>query len=106
MKIEDIPAFRSNAIYPALEQGEAEQLRDLAQAKMPFGKYAGRYLSDLPEHYLLWFKREGFPQGELGKKMAAICELQASGLEVLLPPLRQNSGDDFSDYKSTPFKGL
>jgi uncharacterized protein (DUF3820 family) len=83
----DYPEFRKGASYAALSDPEA--LIKLARMKMPFGKYAGRYLVDLPENYVLWFKQKGFPEGDLGKQMAAICEIQANGLEDLLRPLRQ-----------------
>ena len=83
--IEDCPEFDPNSLYETLGDGEA--LVSLARTVMPFGRYAGRYLVDLPEHYVLWFKNKGFPEGELGRRMAAICEIQANGLEHLLRPL-------------------
>lgn len=64
-----------------------QELCALANMKMPFGKYAGRYLIDLPETYVLWFKQQGYPKGELGKQLAAIAEIKANGLEYLLRPL-------------------
>jgi uncharacterized protein (DUF3820 family) len=57
---------------------------------MPFGKYAGRYLLDLPEPYVMWFSREGFPDGELGQLLALLYEIKLNGLEKLLEPLRVN----------------
>lgn len=66
---------------------EAEQLVELANAKMPFGKYAGRYLVDLPETYVLWFKGKGYPAGKLGEQLRAIEEIKTNGLESLLHPL-------------------
>ncbi|HTH13708.1 MAG TPA: DUF3820 family protein, partial [Spirochaetia bacterium] len=50
----------------------------LAHAKMPFGKYAGRYLSDLPETYVLWFKGQGYPKGKLGDQLRAIEEIKTN----------------------------
>ena len=67
---------------------DEQALLELAQAKMPFGKYAGRYLVDLPETYVLWFKGQGYPPGKLGQQMAAIEEIQTNGLEELLRKLR------------------
>ena len=60
---------------------------DLANAKMPFGKYSGRYLVDLPETYVLWFKQKGYPDGKLGDQLRAIEEIKTNGLEYLLRPL-------------------
>lgn len=66
---------------------EERVLLDLANTKMPFGKYAGRYLVDLPETYLLWFKGKGFPNGKLGDQLRMIEDIQTNGLEYLLHPL-------------------
>lgn len=66
-----------------------EQLPKLANMKMPFGKYAGRVLIDLPEEYLLWFAQKGFPQGELGELMALALLVRSEGLESLVRPLKR-----------------
>lgn len=66
---------------------EEEALIELANAKMPFGKYAGRYLVELPETYVLWFKGQGYPKGKLGDQLRAIEEIKTNGLEYLLKPL-------------------
>ena len=66
----------------------AEYLKKLAQQKMPFGKYKGRCLVDLPESYILWFSRQGFPQGELGEMLRAVYEIKVNGLEYLFRPLK------------------
>jgi len=55
----------------------------LAAAKMPFGKYKGRRLIDLPEPYLVWFSRKGFPEGKLGEMLQAVYEIKLNGLEYL-----------------------
>ena len=55
---------------------------------MPFGKYQGRCLIDLPENYLVWFAGQGFPEGKLGKMLQAVYEIKLNGLESLLDPLR------------------
>ena len=59
----------------------------LARAKMPFGKYSGRSLVNLPEHYVVWFANKGFPEGELGDMLRAVYEIKANGLEYLFKPL-------------------
>jgi uncharacterized protein (DUF3820 family) len=55
---------------------------------MPFGKYKGWYLSDLPEAYYVWFSRQGFPEGKLGLMLAEMHEMKTNGVEKLLIPLR------------------
>ena len=59
--------------------------------EMPFGKYQGRQLVDLPGHYLGWFAREGFPRGELGRLLALMYEIDHNDLRSLLLPLRRRS---------------
>jgi len=56
--------------------------------KMPFGKYKGRILCDLPVSYLEWFNRKGFPEGKLGILLQTIYEIKMNGLEYLLVPLK------------------
>ncbi len=74
-----------------------EELIALANQLMPFGKYEGRLLIDLPEPYLVWFKGQGFPRGKLGERMAVMFEVKANGLEPLLRPLVGVSADALSD---------
>ncbi|WP_460050237.1 DUF3820 family protein [Spirochaeta dissipatitropha] len=66
---------------------DEKTLLKLANTKMPFGKYAGRYLVNLPEPYVLWFKNQGLPSGELGELMALLVEIKVNGLEPLIRPL-------------------
>jgi len=73
------------------EQESQEFLLELANTKMPFGKYAGRYLIDLPEAYVLWFKGKGFPKGKLGMMLESLLEIKANGLEGLVRPLCRDS---------------
>ncbi|WP_142783654.1 DUF3820 family protein [Changchengzhania lutea] len=56
----------------------------LAHTKMPFGKYKGRYLIDLPEHYVVWYHNKGFPKGKLGDMLNSVYELKLNGLEELI----------------------
>lgn len=64
-------------------------LLELVQMKMPFGKYKGTTLCDLPVSYLEWFSREGFPPGKLGMQLATLFEIKINGLEYLLQPLKK-----------------
>ncbi|MBN2865464.1 MAG: DUF3820 family protein [Thiotrichales bacterium] len=66
-----------------------ENLKKLVEVTMPFGKYQGRILADLPGNYLNWFAREGFPPGHLGQLLALLHELDHNGLRTLLDPLRK-----------------
>jgi uncharacterized protein (DUF3820 family) len=61
----------------------------LVTRKMPYGKYKGRVIADLPGNYLAWFAREGFPKGELGRLLALMLEIDHNGLRTLLDPLRK-----------------
>lgn len=56
---------------------------------MPFGRYAGLRLVDLPEPYVVWFKNKGFPPGELGRLMSILYEIKRSGLEYLFEPIKK-----------------
>lgn len=67
---------------------ETHQLMELARMKMPFGKYAGRRLIDLPEPYVVWFSQQGFPRGKLGEMLKIVYEIKVNGLEYLFDPLR------------------
>ncbi|MBN1961489.1 MAG: DUF3820 family protein [Deltaproteobacteria bacterium] len=58
-----------------------ETLHELQLVKMPFGKYAGRAIIDLPESYLLWFQQKGLPSGKLGQLMALALEIKSNGLD-------------------------
>jgi hypothetical protein len=62
----------------------------LAKAVMPFGKYTGRRLVDLPEPYVVWFKQKGFPKGELGQMLETVYTIKANGLEYLFHSGAQN----------------
>jgi uncharacterized protein len=70
---------------------QAQDLERLVTLAMPFGKYKGRLIADLPGHYLNWFAREGFPQGEIGRLLALMQELDHNGLKSLLDPLRKRA---------------
>ena len=70
----------------------AQALEKLVTMKMPFGKYAGRYLADLPGNYLAWCAREGFPNSELGQLLELMHTLDHNGLRGLLSPIQKAHG--------------
>ena len=68
---------------------DADSLQLLLTTEMPYGKYKGRRIADLPGNYLNWFAREGFPPGKLGQLLALMHEIDHNGLSSLLAPLRR-----------------
>jgi hypothetical protein len=68
---------------------EKKDLVSLANMPMPFGKYSGRVIIDLPEEYLLWFAGKGFPAGKLGLLMGLALEIKTNGMEKIIDPLRK-----------------
>lgn len=70
---------------------DKEYLIKLAHTKMPFGKYKDRYLIDLPEAYLTWFQRKGFPKGKLGDMLQTVYEIKINGLEDLIRNIQRIS---------------
>lgn len=68
---------------------QSEVLLELVKFKMPFGRYKGTVLANLPVSYLEWFQRKGFPDGKLGMMLATMYEIKSNGLEYLLDPLRK-----------------
>lgn len=63
-------------------------LLDLVKMQMPYGKYKGYLICNIPESYLLWYKDKGFPKGKLGDLLATMFEIRVNGLEYLLTPLK------------------
>lgn len=70
----------------------AQDLERLVTLEMPFGKYQGRLIADLPGTYLAWFARKGFPPGQIGQLLQLMHELDHNGLSELLAPLRKPAG--------------
>lgn len=68
-----------------------DDLERLLTREMPFGKYKGRKIADLPGNYLNWFARVGFPPGEIGRLLALMHEIDHNGLMDMLTPLRRKS---------------
>ncbi|NNE28980.1 MAG: DUF3820 family protein [Saprospiraceae bacterium] len=71
-----------------MNQPNPELLKQLVQVKMPFGKYQGRLIADLPEPYLIWFRKKGYPKGKLGVLMETCYEIKSNGLEEILYELK------------------
>lgn len=74
--------MQSNPVF------DHQALLELAAMRMPFGKYAGMRLIDLPEPYVVWFARQGFPEGKLGEMLRTTYEIKVNGLEYLFDALR------------------
>jgi uncharacterized protein (DUF3820 family) len=70
-------------------EGGQEYLLQLVRARMPFGRYKNVLLVDLPETYIMWFARKGFPKGKLGGMLQSLYEIKLNGLESLLLPIRR-----------------
>jgi uncharacterized protein len=84
------PRIRQNsATQHETDTMKPEDLQRLVTVTMPYGKYQGRLIADLPGAYLAWFARKGFPPGELGNLLALMLELDHNGLKPLLDPLRK-----------------
>ncbi len=70
-------------------QPDPKFLQQLANTKMPFGKYKGTYLIDLPEYYLVWYRNKGFPKNKLGQFMESAFEIRRNGLEFLIKNIQK-----------------
>jgi uncharacterized protein len=84
-------ALFPNIYYrPGTAYMKPEDLQRLVTVTMPYGKYQGRLIADLPGAYLAWFARKGFPRGDLGNLLALMLEVDHNGLRGLLDPLRKH----------------
>lgn len=79
----------SLAMDSQLPLSDPKILVTLTTLKMPFGKYKGRLMCNLPVEYLEWFARKGFPQGQMGMLLSTAYEIKLNGLDYLLEPLKQ-----------------
>jgi uncharacterized protein (DUF3820 family) len=75
-------------------------LLQLVRMPMPFGKYKGRLLCDLPISYLEWFQRKGFPKGKLGMLLQTMYEIKLNGLDSLLVPIKQMVQDETKNQQN------
>ena len=69
---------------------DKNHLIKLANTKMPFGKYKGHFITDLPEDYMVWFEKKGFPEGEFGNLLKEVYEIKVNGLEFLFKEIRKS----------------
>lgn len=83
---------------------DPEVLFQIARMKMPFGRYAGRLLIDLPEPYLVWFREKGFPKGRIGMLLATLYEIKANGLEPLLAGFRDPTDPRYRNVDPREFR--
>ena len=73
------------------EEQQKKHLFELAFTKMPFGKYKGYFLSDIPEPYYVWFRQKGFPSSKIGKQLEEMYEIKLNGLEGIFYQIRRNT---------------
>lgn len=81
-----------------------EALLQIARMRMPFGRYEGTRLIDLPEPYVVWFKNKGFPRGRLGMLLATLYEIKSNGLEPLLASFREPGDPGYREVDPRAFR--
>lgn len=86
------------------ERPDSQMLIQIARMRMPFGRYSGTRLIDLPEPYLVWFRNHGYPRGRLGALLATLYEIKANGLESLLAPFRESSDPRYRKQHPRTFR--
>jgi uncharacterized protein (DUF3820 family) len=91
-------------VPPTPTEPDNEALLQIARMRMPFGRYAGTRLIDLPEPYVVWFKKKGFPRGRLGMLLATLYEIKANGLEPLLASLRERGDPSYRNVDPRKFR--
>jgi uncharacterized protein (DUF3820 family) len=92
-------AHQNNAATP-----DPKELMQIARMRMPFGRYAGTRLIDLPEPYVVWFRNRGYPKGRLGALFSTLYEIKANGLESLLASLREPSDPRYRNVDPRTFR--
>ena len=73
-----------------MENNQQHLLEILANTRMPYGKFKGKHLIDLPEHYIVWYNNKGFPKGKLGEMLDTVYTLKVNGLEELIRNIQRN----------------
>jgi uncharacterized protein (DUF3820 family) len=68
---------------------DREFLIEVSKMRMPYGKYKGTFLIDLPEHYVVWYHNKGFPKGKMGQMLGLVYELKLNGLEDMIREIRK-----------------
>ncbi len=71
------------------QEAQRKHLIELVTTRMPYGKFKGRLICDLPEYYLVWYRGKGFPDGKIGMLLASIYEIKLNGLEKILEPIKK-----------------
>jgi len=79
----------------SVAEAQRKHLTDLVTTKMPYGKYQGRFICDLPEFYLVWYRNKGFPQGKVGMLLASMYEMHANGLYPLIQQVKKEVHKNF-----------
>ena len=84
------------SVLGLIDRSDTKELIALVNQTMPFGRFKGPRLIDLPEPYVVWFKNQGFPHGQRGRRLATMYEIKANGLEPLLRPLVEDHQSDIA----------
>ncbi|MDB4927410.1 DUF3820 family protein [Mucilaginibacter sp.] len=67
---------------------DTQVLIDSVNTRMPFGKYKGTFICDMPVHYLEWLKNKGLPPGKLGMMLSTVYEIKINGLNTILMKIK------------------
>ncbi len=69
-------------------QPDVKILIAIVTTQMPFGKYKGTLISDLPVYYLEWLKNKGLPAGKMGMMLSTVYEIKVNGLNTILDKVK------------------
>ena len=87
-----------------VREPDPRMLLEIARMRMPFGRYSGTRLIDLPEPYVVWFRNRGYPSGRLGELLATLYEIKANGLEPLLASMREPADPKYEMKDPSTFR--